>query len=132
MTLQLQNVSVDSLDPSRLAAFWAEVLGWRITFDDNDEVVLEPPAGSPHEGIAPDIVFIRVRDGRVAKSRFHLDLRPSDQAAEVQRLEGFGAYRVDIGQPSDCTWVVLADLEGNEFCVLRPLTPEETSPLIDR
>jgi Glyoxalase-like domain len=132
MTLQLQNVSVDSLDPSRLAAFWAEVLGWRITFDDSDEVVLEPPAGSPHEGIAPDIVFIRVPDGRVAKSRFHLDLRPSDQVAEVQRLEGLGAYRVDIGQPSDCTWVVLADLEGNEFCVLRPLTPEEMSPLIDR
>ena len=132
MTLQLQNVSVDSLDPSRLAAFWAEVLGWRITFDDNDEVVLEPPAGSPQEGISPDIVFIRVPNGRVAKSRLHLDLRPSDQSAEVQRVEALGATRVDIGQPSDCTWVVMADPDGNEFCVLRPFTPEESASLIAR
>ena len=132
MSLQLQNVSVDSLDPLRLATFWAAVLGWRITFDDGDEVVLEPPAGSPHEGISPDIVFIRVPNGRVAKSRLHLDLRPSDQFAEVQRVEELGATRVDIGQPSDCTWVVLADPEGNEFCVLRPFTPEESASLIDR
>jgi len=132
MTLHLQNVSVDSLDPSRLAAFWAEVLSWRITFDDGDEVVLEPPAGSPQEGISPDIVFIRVPNARVAKSRLHLDLRPRDQFAEVQRVEALGATRVDIGQPSDCTWVVLADPEGNEFCVLRPFTPEESASLIDR
>ncbi len=132
MTLRLQNVSVDCLDPLRLATFWADALGWRITFDDGEEVVLEPPAGSAQEGISPDIVFIRVPNGRVAKSRFHLDLRPSDQFAEVQRLEGLGATRVDIGQPSECTWVVLADLEGNEFCVLRPFTPEENAPLIDR
>jgi glyoxalase superfamily protein len=132
MALRLQNVSVDSLDPSRLAAFWAEVLGWRVTFDDGDEVVLEPPDGSPQEGIAPDMVFIRVADERVGKSRFHLDLRPDDQFAEVQRLEELGAIRVDIGQPSDCTWVVLADPEGNELCVLRPFTPEETASLIDR
>jgi hypothetical protein len=129
MALLLQNVSVDSLDPSRLAAFWAEVLGWRITFDDGDEVVIEPPAGSPHEGISPDVVFIRVPNGRVAKSRFHLDLRPSDQSVEVQRLESLGAARVDIGQPADCTWVVLSDLEGNEFCVLRPFTDEELASL---
>jgi hypothetical protein len=132
MAHQIANVCFDSLDPSRLAAFWAEVLGWRITVDDSDVAVLEPPAGSPQEGISPDIVFIRVAVDRVGKSRLHLDVRPVDQFVEVQRLEALGATRVDIGQPADCTWVVLADLEGNEFCVLRPFTPEESAPLIDR
>jgi hypothetical protein len=129
MSLRFQNVSIDSLDPSRLAAFWAEVLGWRVTFDDGGEVVLEPPAGSREEGVVPDIVFLLTPDGHVVKNRVHLDLRPSDQVAEVGRLISLGATRVDIGQPSDCTWVVLADPEGNEFCVLRPYTDEEIASL---
>jgi hypothetical protein len=129
MTLRLQNVSIGCLDPSRLAAFWAEALGWRITFEDAEEVTLEPPAGSREEGVAPDIEFLLVAEDRVAKNRVHLDLRPSDQFAEVQRLIGIGATPVDIGQPSDCTWVVLADPEGNEFCVLRPYTDEEMASL---
>jgi hypothetical protein len=132
MTVHIQNVSFDSLDPERIAKFWSEALGWRITSSEADEVVLEPPAGSPAEGIVPDILFLRVPEERVAKNRLHLDLRPSDQIAEVQRLVGLGATHVDIGQSSDCTWVVLADPEGNEFCVLRPLTLEESAPLIDR
>lgn len=127
MAIRVQNVSIDCLDPSRLAAFWAEALGWRVTAEEADEVVLEPPAGSREDGIVPDIVFLLVPEGRVAKNRLHLDLRPSDQAAEVQRLEGIGATRVDVGQSSECTWVVLADPEGNEFCVLRPLTAEEVA-----
>jgi predicted enzyme related to lactoylglutathione lyase len=118
-------VSIDSLDPSRLATFWAEALGWRVTSDDGEEVVLEPPAGSRDEGVVPDLVFIVAPDGHVVKNRVHVDLRPGDQLAEVQRLIGMGATRVDIGQPSDCTWVVLADPEGNEFCVLRAFTDEE-------
>jgi hypothetical protein len=129
MALRIQNVSIDSLDPSRIAAFWAEALGWRITFDDGDEVVLEPPVGSREEGVVPDIVFLLTPDGHVVKNRVHLDLRPSDQVAEVERLIGLGASRVDIGQPSDCTWVVLADPEGNEFCILRPFTEEEIASL---
>jgi hypothetical protein len=129
MALRFQNVSIDSLDPSRLAAFWAEVLGWRITFDDGDEVVLEPPAGSREEGVVPDVVFLLTPDGRVVKNRVHLDLRPSDQVAEVERLISLGATRVDIGQPPECTWVVLADPEGNEFCVLRPFTDDEMASL---
>lgn len=59
------------------------------------------------------------------KNRLHLDLRPDDRDAEVARLEALGARRVDVGQGPEVTWVVLADPEGNEFCVLRPLTPEE-------
>jgi predicted enzyme related to lactoylglutathione lyase len=129
MTVRLQNVSIDSLDPSRLASFWAEVLGWRVTSDDGEEVVLEPPAGSRDEGVVPDLVFIVAPDGHAVKNRVHVDLRPDDQLAEVQRLVAMGATHVDIGQPSDCTWVVLADLEGNEFCVLRAFTEEEMASL---
>jgi hypothetical protein len=129
MALRIQNVSIDCLDPSRLAAFWAEVLGWRVTFDETEEVVLEPPAGSREEGVVPDLVFLLVPEDRVAKNRLHLDLRPSDQFAEVQRLIGLGASRVDVGQSPDVTWVVLADPEGNEFCVLRPFTDEQLASL---
>ena len=62
---------------------------------------------------------------KVVKNRLHIDLRPDDQAAEVARLEGLGARRVDVGQGDESTWVVLADPDGNEFCVLRALTAEE-------
>ena len=129
MTLRIQNLSIDSRDPSRLAAFWAEVLGWRVTFEEPEEVVLEPPAGSPEENVVPDVLFLLVPEERVVKNRLHLDLRPSDQAAEVERLTGLGATHVDVGQSSDVTWVVLADPEGNEFCVLRALTDEELASL---
>lgn len=129
MSLTIQNVSIDCFDPEGLAAFWSEVLGWRVTFADADEVVLEPPAGSPEDGVVPDIVFLKVPDERVVKNRVHLDLRPSDQVAEVQRVLGLGASRIDIGQGTECTWVVLKDPEGNEFCVLRPFTDEELATL---
>jgi hypothetical protein len=132
MTLRLQNVSFDCHDPQGIAAFWAEALGWRVTFADADEVTLEPPAGSPDEGAVPDFEFLLVPEDKVVKNRLHLDLRPSDQDAEVQRLIGLGASRIDIGQSPECTWVVLADPEGNEFCVLRRYTEEEMATLITR
>jgi hypothetical protein len=129
MALRLQNITLDSHDPECLAGFWADVLGWRVTSVETEEVVLEPPAGSPEEGVVPDVVFLLVPDDKVVKNRLHLDLRPSDQVAEVERLIGLGASRVDIGQSPDVTWVVLADPEGNEFCVLRPFTQEEIASL---
>lgn len=129
MALRIQNVSIDCREPERLADFWAEALGWRVTSVETEEVVLEPLTGSPGEGVVPDILFLRVPDDRVAKNRLHLDLRPSDQFAEVQRLVGLGATHVDVGQTPDCTWVVLADPEGNEFCVLRPYSDDELSAL---
>ena len=118
--LRWQCVCVDSTDPARVARFWQAALGWRRTYEEADEVVLEPPAGSPEDGVSPDLVFLRVPEGKAVKNRLHLDLRPLDQAAEVARLEGLGARRVDVGQ-GDETWVVLADPDGNEFCVLRAL-----------
>ncbi|HEX2175267.1 MAG TPA: VOC family protein [Nocardioidaceae bacterium] len=127
MTIRMQCVCVDSTDPDKLATFWADVLGWRRTFEDGDEVVLEPPAGSREDGVVPDLLFLRVPEPKTVKNRLHIDLRPEDQEAEVGRIEALGAQRVSVGQGSDSTWVVLADPEGNEFCVLRALTADELS-----
>ena len=75
-----------------------------------------PPEGTD-AGLG-EILFVKVPDEKVVKNRLHLDLRPDDQEAEVARFEQLGARRVDIGQ-GDQTWVVLADPEGNEFCILQ-------------
>lgn len=131
MAIRIQCVCTDCVDPARLAAFWSEALGWRITFEQPDQVALEPPAGSREDGVVPDLFFLLVPEDRVAKNRLHLDLRPSDQFAEVQRLIGLGATHVDIGQTSKSTWRVLADPEGNGFCVLRPFTDEELASLAE-
>ena len=88
-------------------------------------MVLEPPAGSPQDGVAPDLLFIRVPEGKTVKNRWHPDLRPTDQAAEVARLEALGATRTDVGQGDDVSWIVMADPDGNEFCVLRAFTADE-------
>ena len=118
MDLTIQCLNIDSQDPARLADFWEAVLGWRRTHATDDEIVLEPPAGSPQDGVAPDLLFARVPEPKTVKNRLHLDLRPRDQAAEVARLEALGAVRTDVGQSDDVSWVVLADPDGNEFCVL--------------
>ena len=118
MDLTIQCLNIDSQEPTRLADFWQAALGWRRTHETDDEIVLEPPAGSPQDGVAPDLLFARVPEPKTVKNRLHLDLRPLDQAAEVARLEGLGAVRVDVGQSDDVSWVVLADPDGNEFCVL--------------
>jgi predicted enzyme related to lactoylglutathione lyase len=125
MSIRVQAIDIDANDPSALAGFWEALLGWRRTDEEPDEVVLEPPAGSPEDGVAPDLLFLRVPEGKQAKNRLHFDLRPDDQAAEVARAESLGARRVSVGQGDDVTWVVLADPEGNEFCILRALTAEE-------
>ena len=120
MDLRIQCLCIDTADPSRLAGFWESALGWRRTYDE-DYVILEPPKGSPEDGVAPDLLFLRVPEEKAVKNRLHLDLRPKDQAAEVARLEALGARRVDVGQSADASWVVMADPDGNEFCVLRAL-----------
>ncbi|WP_104091693.1 VOC family protein [Arthrobacter sp. GMC3] len=125
MSIRIQSMSVDTTNPADLARFWQAALGWRITEEDPDEVVLEPPAGSREDDVVPDILFLKVPEEKAGKNRLHLDLRPEDQAAEVARLEALGARRVNVGQGSDVTWVVLADPHGNEFCVLRALTEQE-------
>lgn len=125
MSIRIQCLCIDTTDPRRLAAFWQAALGWRLTFEKDDEVVLEPPEGSPEDGIVPDLLFLRVPERKTGKNRLHIDLRLDDQAAGVARLEGLGARRVDVGQGQDADWVVMADPDGNEFCVLRALTAAE-------
>jgi catechol 2,3-dioxygenase-like lactoylglutathione lyase family enzyme len=125
MDLRIQCLCIDTTDPARLAAFWQQALGWRRTADEEDEVVLEPPERSREDGVVPDLLFLRVPENKAGKNRLHLDLRPADQAAEVARLEQLGARRTDVGQGAEATWVVMADPDGNEFCVLRALTSAE-------
>ena len=119
MALRIECLSIDAHDPAAQARWWSEALGWRITEEDGDEgeYVIAPPEGSD-AGLG-EILFIRVPEEKGVKNRLHLDLRPDDQAAEVARFEQLGAQRVDVGQSADVTWVVLADQEGNEFCILQ-------------
>ncbi|MDA8040081.1 MAG: VOC family protein [Actinomycetota bacterium] len=119
--LRFQAVCIDAHDPSSLASFWEAVLGWRRTYQEAAEVVLEPPEGSAEEGVAPDLLFLKVPESKRVKNRLHIDLRPDDRDAEVARVEALGARRVEVGQSAEpgTTWVVLADPEGNEFCILR-------------
>ncbi len=127
MDLRIQCLCIDTTDPAGLSSFWQSALGWRRTYEREDEVVLEPPAGSREDGVVPDLLFLRVPEEKDGKNRLHLDLRPRDQVAEVRRLEELGARRTDVGQGTDVTWVVMADPAGNEFCVLRPLTEQESA-----
>ena len=130
MAIRIQCLCIDTADPAKIAAFWESALGWRRTFEADDQVCLEPPEGSPEDGIAPDLVFLRVPENKTVKNRLHLDLRPADQPAEVARLKALGARRVSIGQ-DDVSWVVMADPDGNEFDVLQPLAPGELPPGYD-
>ena len=108
---RLKEIVFDCRHAAPLARFWAALLGWELEVDDDGDVVLQGEGGAP-------ILFLAVTDEKVVKNRLHLDLRPDDQVAEVARAEALGARRVDIGQ-GDETWVVLADPEGNEFCILQ-------------
>ncbi len=107
-------VVIDARDPAELARFWAAVLDYSILYEAPDEVVV-----SRDEDTYPGLVFVPVPEDKTVKNRLHIDLNPDDRDAEVDRLIGLGARRVDVGQGDDVTWVVLADPEGNEFCVLR-------------
>jgi predicted enzyme related to lactoylglutathione lyase len=121
MTLKLQCITVDARNPKALAEFWAQALGWSLG-EDGDDIGwwIERELGDPKKTGFPDILFLKVPDTKIVKNRLHLDLRPGDQDVEVARLEQLGAKKVDIGQLTDpeVTWVVMADLEGNEFCIL--------------
>ncbi|MEA2461495.1 MAG: hypothetical protein QOH90_1672 [Actinomycetota bacterium] len=119
MTLSINWMTVDCADPASLGRFWASALDYEIAFEDGDEVLI----GKKHSA-GPKLLFLKVSEPKEKKNRLHLDIRGDDQQAEVERLESLGAKRIDIGQ-GDVTWVVMADPEGNEFCVLRTLTPEQ-------
>ena len=122
MALRLQSITIDCANPAALADFWSKALGWPIGVGGDDiEVWIERELDDPRKTGFPDILFLKVPDEKIVKNRLHLDLRPDNQEEEVARLESLGAKRIEIGQSdySETTWVVMADPEGNEFCVLR-------------
>ena len=112
MALQWEQVVVDSADPVALGRWWAEALGWVVLNDSTEEFEIRPEPDR-----LPGLIFGPVPEGKTVKNRLHLDFRPDDRDAEVERLLGLGATRADVGQ-GDEPWIVLADPEGNEFCVL--------------
>ena len=116
MSLEWEQVVVDAAHPAELGRWWANALRWVVVFEAEDEFEIRP---APDR--LPGLVFVPVWDPRLTKNRLHPDFRPDDQAAEVDRLLELGARRADIGQ-GEQPWVVLADPEGNEFCVLLPRT----------
>lgn len=128
MTVRWYSVVVDCHDVKAQAKWWGETLGWPVVFEADDEAVVAPAftvditAQSPARDKWPGLVFVSVPDGKSVKNRLHIDLAPGpddSHEADVAELEARGARRIDIGQ-EDAPWVVLADPEGNEFCVLTP------------
>jgi hypothetical protein len=112
MSLEWEQTIVDAQDPVALGNWWREALGWVVVNDDPDEFEIRPTSDR-----LPGLLFACVPDAKQTKNRLHFDFRPTDRDAEVERLLTLGATRVDIGQ-GEQSWIVLADPEGNEFCVL--------------
>ncbi|CCH89854.1 protein of unknown function [Modestobacter italicus] len=124
MAARITELVLDCRDPASLAAWWAEVLGYEVLGTEDDGSVEIGPPGQEPKGAVPTIVFGPVSEPTPGKLRLHLDLNATDrdQDAELQRLLSLGATRVDVGQgplSDTMTWHVLADPEGNEFCLLK-------------
>lgn len=130
MGSRITEIVVDCHDPDAQAAFWAAVLGYQVVRSEGGQVEIAPWESEPPDlaelvrraPVIPTLVFVRVPEAKTIKNRLHLDLRPvgCSHAEEVERLIGLGARRADIGQ-GEVPWVVVADPEGNEFCVLGAL-----------
>jgi hypothetical protein len=119
MAARFTELVVDSRDPEALAAFWAAVLDYRVLSREEGCVEIGPQDG--FGGATPTLVFAPVPDPTPGKVRLHIDLNPTDrdQDEELDRLLGLGATPADVGQTGDEGWHVLADPEGNQFCLLR-------------
>ncbi|WP_437016057.1 VOC family protein [Streptomyces sp. enrichment culture] len=131
MTSRFTELSVDCHDPERLAAFWCEVFDFKVIDRSEDSVEIGSWVPTVEEVRARQmpttLVFVQVPEGKVVKNRLHLDVSPIDASTEdeVTRLLGLGATRTEVGQGPDRSWVVMADPEGNEFCVLRSLASQD-------
>jgi predicted enzyme related to lactoylglutathione lyase len=117
VTVALHHIVIDARDLSTQARFWVQVLNWKILSEREREIVIGTDETAP-----VGICFMPVTDSKTVKNRLHLDLTPGPDGrdAEVERILALGARRVDIGQTGTESWTVLADPEGNEFCILRP------------
>ena len=122
MSTRLVHLVIDANDPARLARFWSGALGWVMAAEEAGEVDVWPAGYDYPDPAALPLVFVPVHEPKTVKDRIHLDLatRSTEHQAEVvRRVRDLGATPVDIGQ-GDVPWVVLADPEGNELCVLEP------------
>jgi predicted enzyme related to lactoylglutathione lyase len=117
MPARLHHIVIDTHDLPGLARFWTQALGWRILSEREREIVIGSDENAP-----VGICFMPVSDPKTVKNRVHIDLTSGaeDREQEIERLISLGARRVDIGQTGQESWTVLADPEGNEFCVVRP------------
>jgi predicted enzyme related to lactoylglutathione lyase len=117
MPVRLHHIVIDTHDLPGLARFWTQALGWPVLSEREREIVIGPDVNAP-----VGICFMPVTDAKTVKNRVHVDLTTSaaDRDQEIERLIGLGARRVDVGQTGEESWTVLADPEGNEFCVVRP------------
>ncbi len=118
MACRITELVLDCRDPEQLAAWWCAVLDWVVLDRDDDGVEIGPRERGP----VPTLVLLRSADPRRGKLPLHLDVNATDrdQDAELARLLELGARPVDVGQTGAESWHVLADPEGNEFCLLRP------------
>jgi hypothetical protein len=129
MTSKFTELVIDCADPHALAQFWCSVLGYEVREEEDGLVSIGSPAvpeGKDRIGpVPPALTFGRVPEGKAVKNRLHPDVNPTDrdQDEEVRRLLDLGARHADVGQTGDESWVVLADPEGNEFCVLAGRKP---------
>ena len=121
MTSRIASVVIGAVNPRAVAEFWKAALGWEVVFQDETGVDLAAPGTS-----MPILEIGKVSEVKTIKNRLHFDLRAdgSSTAAELDRLLSLGATRLDIGQDPDASWVVLADPEGNEFCLLQRTVQE--------
>ena len=115
MPSRIAVLAVDAVDPKLVADFWCGALGWRIVEQTDEGISIAPP-----DGAWPTIDVLPVPERKTVKNRLHLDLRADGvpREVELERLLELGASRVDVGQGPDASWVVLADPEGNKFCLL--------------
>ena len=124
MACRITELVLDCRDPERLAGFWCEVLGWKVLDREGNEAIEIGPEGGA-DGAQPVLVLSASTDPKRDKLRLHLDVNATDrdQAAELERLLALGARPADVGQTGAESWHVLADPEGNEFCLLRRRVP---------
>jgi catechol 2,3-dioxygenase-like lactoylglutathione lyase family enzyme len=120
MANRISELVINCADPGRLAAFWSEVLGYvELGREDDGSIEIGPPDVG-FGGLQPTLILSPSSDPRPGKLRLHLDVNPTDrdQEAELERLLALGARPADVGQTGAESWHVLADPEGNEFCLL--------------
>ena len=120
MAARITELVLDCRDAAALSAWWAAVLDYEVLGTDDDGAIEIGPPGQEPKGVVPTIVFAPVAEPTPGKLRLHLDLNATDrdQDAELARLHALGATRADVGQTGEESWHVLADPEGNEFCLL--------------